>query len=85
LPANAIRLYHSTNHLTDWLNCIRTRTQPICDVETGNRTATICALVDLAYYHNQDMKWNPKTEQFTDGTGDPKWLTRDYRKPWVVA
>ncbi|HZF01978.1 MAG TPA: Gfo/Idh/MocA family oxidoreductase [Methylomirabilota bacterium] len=85
LPANAIRLYHSTNHLTDWLNCIRTRTQPICDVETGNRTATICALVDLAYYHNQDMKWDPKTEQFTDGTGDPKWLTRDYRKPWVVA
>jgi predicted dehydrogenase len=85
LPANAIRLYRSTNHLTNWLTCIRSRELPICDVETGNRTATICGLVDLAYYHNQDMKWDPTTEQFTGGTGDPKWLTRDYRAPWIVA
>ena len=22
--------------------------------------------------------------EFTGGTGDPKWLTRDYRSPWSV-
>ncbi len=85
LTENSVRLYHSTNHLSNWLDCVRTRKSPICDVETGCRSATVCGLVDLAYYHQQTMKWDPKTEQFTDGTGDPKWLTREYRKPWVVA
>jgi predicted dehydrogenase len=85
LPANAVRLYRSTNHLSDWLTCMRNRKLPICDVETGNRTGTICGLVDLAYYHNQTIKWDPKTEQFAGGTGDPAWLTREYRAPWKVT
>lgn len=85
LPPNAVRLYRSDNHLTDWLKSIRTRKPPICDVEVGARTVTICHLVNLAYYHGQRMKWDPAKEQFTGGTGDPKWLTRDYRGAWKVA
>jgi hypothetical protein len=85
LPANAVRLYLSENQLSDWLSSMRSRKLPICDVETGHRTATICNLVNLAYYHHQSLKWDPKTEQFVGGTGDAKWLTYDYRQPWKVG
>src|SRR5581483_10794948 len=85
LPADAVRLYKSNNQLSDWLTSMRTRKLPICDVETGHRTATICALVNLAYHHNQSFKWDPKTEHFAGGTGDTKWLTRDYREPWKLS
>ncbi len=48
LPANAIRLYSSDNHTGDWLKCMRSRKDPICDVETGHRTATACNLLNAA-------------------------------------
>jgi predicted dehydrogenase len=85
LPPNAVRLYRSTNHISDWLTCIQTRALPICDVETGQRSATVCNLINLAYIHNEPIKWNPEKEQFTDGTGNPQWLTREYREPWKLA
>jgi len=30
------------------------------------------------------VKWDPKALAFAEGTGDPKWLTREYRDPWRV-
>ncbi len=43
-----------------------------------------CHLMNLAYYHGQKIKWDPEKFAFVDGTGDPRWLTRDYRSPWSV-
>ena len=80
-----VRLYNSANHLDDWLAAIRSRKMPICDVETGARTATVCHLVNLAYYHGQTMKWSPAREKFTDGTGDVSWLDVPYRDQWKLS
>jgi predicted dehydrogenase len=85
LPANAVRLYRSTNHISDWVKCMQTRQLPVCDVEIGHRSATVCNLVNAAYFSGQGFKWNPHQEHFTDGTGDKQWLTRDYRAPWQLA
>ena len=72
------------DHHGNWLDCIRTRKKPIADVEIGARTVSACHLVDLAYYHGQQMKWNPKREKFSGGTGDAKWLDASYRDPWKL-
>ena len=85
LPANAVRLYRSTNHLTDWAEAMQSRKSPICNVETGHRTATICNLANAAYFSGKGFKWNPQTESFADGTGAASWLTREYRAPWKLA
>ena len=85
LPANAVRLYHSTDQIADWIKCMKSRQLPVCDVETGQRSATVCNLVNLTYFHNQIIKWNPQQEAFADGTGEASWLTRDYRAPWKLA
>ncbi len=82
LGDKAIRLYVSSNHLQDWLNCIRSRKLPICDVEIGCRSATVCHLGNLAYWNHRRLKWDPKNEQFI---GDPEantWLDRTKRAPW---
>ena len=85
LSANAVRLYRSTNHMANWVECIRTRKAPICDVETGQRSATVCNLVNAVYFSGKGFKWDPKAETFADGTGDAAWLTREYRAPWKLA
>ena len=38
---NDTHLYKSRNHYADWLGAIHTRSKPICDAETGCRSASI--------------------------------------------
>jgi len=86
LNDKSVRLYESSNHIGDWVGCIRSRKKPICDVEIGARTVTVCHLVNLSYYHNNAaMKWDPAREQFVGGTGDPTWLDVPYRGPWKLS
>ena len=77
-----IKLYVSNNHLSDFLSCVQSRQKPITSEQVGGRSAICCHLMNLAYYHGQKLKWNPKKFAFAGGTGNPKWLTRDYRAPW---
>ncbi len=79
-----IKLYVSGNHLGDFLDCVASRKKPITSEQVGGRSAICCHLMNLAYYHHRKLKWDPARFEFVDGTGDPKWLTRDYRSPWKV-
>ena len=80
-----VKLYASDDHKADFLASIKSRKPPITDVEIGARTVTCCHLTNFAYYYGKRIKWDPAKNNFTDGTGDPKWLTRDYRGEWKVA
>ncbi len=79
-----VQLHRSTDHYADFLNAMRTRKPPICDVEVGARTVTGCHLISLAYWHGAHMKWDPKKERFLGGTGDKKWLDVTYRGSWKI-
>jgi predicted dehydrogenase len=80
-----VRLYNSRDHAGDWLNAIKTRKPPICDVEVGARSVTVCHLVNLAYYHGQKLQWDPKVNSFTGGTGKSEWLDIPHRDPWKLV
>lgn len=79
-----VHLYSSGDHIGDWLSAVKTRKRPICDVEVGARTVSVCHLVNLAYYHHEKMKWNPKTETFVGNTGNAAWLDVPHRAPWKL-
>jgi len=79
-----VKLYNSRNHIADFLECIASRKKPITNEIVGSRSAICCHLMNQAYYNNQKIKWNPKKLAFAGGTGNPKWLTRNYRSPWSV-
>jgi predicted dehydrogenase len=65
-------------HRQDWIDCVRERKQPICPIETGARTVTVCLLGNLAYWHDQELHWDPKKWQFQNGKGDNAWLDYPY-------
>jgi predicted dehydrogenase len=79
-----VKLYVSRNHISDFLDCVQSRKQPITNAEIGGRSAICCHLLNLAYAHRQEIGWNPERLAFAKGGGDPKWLTQDYRTPWRV-
>ncbi len=80
-----VRLYNSTDHKSDWLQAIASRKKPICDVEIGARTIVACHILNFGYRYGKPVKWEPVAMQFAGGTGDAKWLTREYRDEWRVA
>ncbi len=80
-----VRLYHSDDHKADWISCMHSRKRPIADVEIGARTVIACHLLNMGYRYGQTIKWNPEKIEFAPGSGNPKWLTREYREPWAVA
>ena len=76
------RVYNSENHHEDWLDAIRNRTRPICDVEIGHRTASVCNIANIAYSLQRPLEWNPVIEQFVDDPGANLMLDRAYRGQW---
>jgi predicted dehydrogenase len=85
LSGAKIKLYNSKDHKTDWLNAVKTRKAPICDVEVGARSVTVCHLVNLAYYHGEKFQWDPKSNRFANGAGKVEWLDVPHRDPWKLA
>jgi len=74
-----IKLYNSPSHYLDFLDCVGSRSKPIANEQVGGRTVICCHLLNQLYYHNETIKWDPARLCFTGGTGNPAWLTRDYR------
>ena len=84
LGPNAVRLYNSYNHAKDFLDCMRSRQRPVCDVEIGCRSVTVCHLGNLAYWNHRRLKWDPAKERFVGDEQANQWLDRPKRGPWTV-
>lgn len=77
-----IHLYESPGHKQDWINCIRTRKRPICDVAIGASTVTVCHLGNIAYWLRRPIKWDPVKGEIIGDTEASRWLDRPRRAPW---
>jgi len=79
-----VKLYKSSDHIRDFLDCLESREKPITNEQVGGRTAICCHLMNQAYYNHATIKWNPEKLDFQPEGGQASWLTREYREPWSV-
>ena len=87
LPNDAVRLYVSNNHMGNFFDCVRSRKLPICDVETGHRSATMCHLAAISLRTEKKLKWDSGTERFVGWHAHLAngYLSREMRKPYEYA
>jgi len=85
LDKEAVKLYISENHHQNWLDCIKTRKDPICNVETGHRSATICHLGNIAVRTGKNVKWDPAKQTIIEDKDLALWTSRPYRSPWKLS
>ena len=84
-PSNkGIRLYRSSNHYRNFIDCVKIRAEPAVPVEVGHRSATVCHLGNIAMRLKRKLKWNPSREQFIDDDQANRMLTRPFRTPWSL-
>ncbi|WP_018620568.1 Gfo/Idh/MocA family protein [Spirosoma luteum] len=84
IGANEKHVYFSENHYKDFLDAIKSRKPPICDVEVGHRTASVCTIGNIAYLLGRPLRWNPKTELFEGDAEANKLLSRPMRTKWTA-
>ncbi len=82
-----VHLYNTSHqgHKGNWAHCIRTRQKPICDVEIGCRSVTVCHLGNIAYMLGRPLEWDPVKEEFAGDAEANRWLDRPKREPWTLS
>ncbi len=79
-----VRLYESNDHYDNWLDCIKTGSRPICDVEVGHRTSSICAIANIAYATRRSLAWDPVKERFENDAEANNLLKPLFREGWKL-
>lgn len=77
-------LYESNGHHANWLDCIRTRRDPVSDVDAGFRATVMTIVADVATRVGRKVVWDWTTEQFVGDEVANSYLRRPMRSPWVL-
>lgn len=77
----------SVYHVENWLHCIRTGEKCSADIEIGQRSTTLCDLVNLVRATapvGKEVHWDPQAERFTDLPEANARLSRPRREGWEL-
>ena len=75
-------LYDSRNHLGNFLECVKTRRDPVAPVEAGHAATTLCNIADVAVRLKRRVTWDPASERFAGDAEANRMLSRAMRGPW---
>lgn len=81
---NEIHLYESLDHHGNWLDCVRSRKQPIAPVEVAHRSCSACLLHHIAMKTKRTLHWDPKKERFKNDDAANAMLSRPQRPPYIL-
>ncbi len=84
IAPDEIHLYNSNDHKQDFLDCIKTRKDPICNAEVGHRSSSVCHLGNIAMLLGRPLKWDPQKEQFIGDDEANRMRQRPARAPWCL-
>mgnify|MGYP000882389215 CR=1 FL=1 len=79
---NEIQFPRSTDHRRNFLDCVRTRRQPLSPIEAAVRSDTICHQADIAMRLKRRLQWDPHLELFVGDEQANRMLSRTMRSPW---
>ena len=79
-----VKLYESSDHIGNFLDCVKSRQPTITPVETAHHSAIPGHLGLIAMLVGRKIKWDAKSERILDDAAASKHLRRDFRKPWKL-
>jgi predicted dehydrogenase len=82
IKENEIHLYVSDEQHGNWIDCIKSRKQPISPVEIGHRACSVCLVTHIAMKLERKLKWDPDNEKFVNDNEANSMLSRPQRAPY---
>ncbi len=77
-------LYQSKDHMSNYIDCIRTRKQALSNVDAAVQSDLISHLSNAAIRLKRTIKWDLKKEQIIGDNEAAKNINRKLRMPWEV-
>ncbi len=72
-------------HVRNFLDCVKSRATPNCDVESAHRATTSANVANIAYKIRQHLTWDRESERFTNSAEANRYLHYEYRRPWTLG
>lgn len=82
--SDELALWQARWHMQNWIDCIRSREQPVADVEIGHRSVTVCHLANLTRQLKRKLTWNPATEEFVGDAAANRLADRPRRSGYEL-
>ena len=70
------------DHARNFLDCVKSRKRPTCDVEFGHHCTTAALVANIAHRTQSYLIWNSKAESFANNAAANRLLSYKYRKPY---
>jgi predicted dehydrogenase len=71
-----------SNHVRNFLDCVKSRVAPIADLESAHRVATACHLANISLRLGRKIHWDAANEVPLDDAEASSCLVRPYSAPW---
>jgi predicted dehydrogenase len=82
IGVNETHLYKIDDQHGNWLDCIKSRKEPISPVDKGHRACSVCLLTHVAMKLERKLQWDPAKEVFINDSEANKMLSRAQRAPY---
>ncbi len=80
--ALAVQFPHSTSHHQNWLECVKSRAQPLAPAPIAHRSNSACIVSWIAMKLGRPLTWDVKTERFVNDAAANALLSRPERAPY---
>lgn len=69
-------------HVRNFIECVKSRQQPICDIEYGHNSALVAHMGNIAYRTGNKIFWDAEKGKFKNDEKANGLLKPNYRSPW---
>ncbi len=71
-------------HVRNFLDCVKSRHQPVLNLEIGHHVSTVAHLGNIAYRTGQKITWDAANQKIVGNPEAENLVSVQYRKPWTL-
>ena len=73
------------SHYENFIQCVRTRKDPIAPVEAGHQASYLGMIAEISIKMARTLRWDPQKETFLEDAEANGLLAAPMRSPWKLA